>query len=413
MNQVPVIDQLFNAIVTGDPEAWHQIEVHHAEGLVHMRALVCSDEVGSIDLDLGLGITPNEYVVPIFEGPRAKFVSRHTSVQARLTGGRSNVLLDYSLSFDSNFAEKLRATLEGEAIQAIDRARVLEVLKLKANNARVQFDLVPFLYENVRLARTNKLNARPLNTLIAFRMLDHLDWEAFRNNPGCFEFGRDKAALKSSLEPEADKFLSSLFNSPEVALHEAKSLAMRALLLRFALLWHEPKTNPKRILGQLIDYCVFNLGFLPTTELSLIWAGIGGKQRVPFFGPIVGKSKDMLEAISGMAWDMTHLRIMERLASQSKLGSFYIPYFVSLDKKWRALLRMNPIRFTLFDDSTKAMLHGRVDELSFQMALNTCTSERARNEMAPEKVGARRLAAKAITVERMNDLVAEEERHWR
>lgn len=413
MNRVPVIDQLFNAIVGGDPETWRQIEINHAEDLVHMRALVCSNEEGGIDLDLGLGITSNEYVVPIFEGPRAKFVSRHTSIQTRLTGGQSNVLLDYSLSFDSNFAEKLRATLEGEAIQAVDKARVLEVLKLKANNAKVQFDLVPFLYENVRLARINKLNTRPLNTVIAFRMLDHLDWEAFRKNPEHFEFGRDKAALKNALEPEADKFLSSLFTSPEITLHEAKSLAMHALLLRFASLWHESKTNPKRILSQLIDYCIFNLGFLPMTELSLIWAGIGGKQQAPFFGPITGKAKNMLEQISGMAWDMTHLRIMERLASQSKLGSFYVPYFVTLDRRWRSLLRMNPIRFTLLDDSTKAMLYGRADELSFQIALNTCMSQEARNEMAPQKVNARRLAAKAITVERMNGLVATEEKHWR
>jgi hypothetical protein len=59
------------------------------------------------------------------------------------------------LSFDSNFAEKLRATLNGENIEPVDRIRVIDVLMLKANNARVQFDVVPFLYENIRLARDN------------------------------------------------------------------------------------------------------------------------------------------------------------------------------------------------------------------------------------------------------------------
>lgn len=408
MQRTPVLDKLFNAIMRNDAALWAEIDEKHAADMINVRALICSNDPGAIDLDLGLGTSSNEYVVPIFEGPRAHFLSRHTSIQNAMTGGRSNLLLDYSLSFDSNFAEKLRATIEGEAIQAVDKARVLEVLTLKAANPNVQFDLLPFLYENVRLARSNESNRRPLNTLIAFRMLDHLDWEAFLANPDHFDFGRDKNALKGDLKAEADAFMAKLYDSPSIAEYEAKALATHALLLRLASVMHEPKSDPKKMLAHLIDFSIFELGFLPMTELSFIWSGIGGKEKAPFFGKIVGKSKDMLDKISGMAWDITHLRIMERIARESTLGSFFIPYFVTFDQRWRELVRTNPIRFTLFDDAANAALFGRANELDFQRTLNSCFSAQAREALDPASIEARRQSAKAMDPEHMKQLISAE-----
>jgi hypothetical protein len=348
----------------------------------------------------------------MFEGPRAFFISRRASAQAQLTGGRSTVPLDYSLSFDSNFAEKLRATLYGENIHHVDRARVLEVLMLKANNAGVQFDVMPFLYENIRLAREGASNQRPLNTLISFRMLDHLDWDVFRKDPNRFDFGDVVESLKVSLLPGEEAFLASAYTDPAVIHHEAKSLGIQALLLRFATLWHAAKPNPKRILGELIEFSLFELGFLPMTELSLIWIGITHRGVAPFFGPIVGQSKDMLSRIRGMAWDMTHLRLMEQAAQLSQMGSFFIPYFVSLDARWRDLMRLNPVRFMLVDDARKSMLFARSHEVNFQLAYNECASARVQAEFSPEKIAARRAAASNIDVEAMRRMVMHEERPW-
>ena len=254
MNKPPVLDALFQALITNDQTAFNDIQEDRAAECLELRALVSTDNPGAVVLDLGLGLASSIYVTPIFEGPRAFFISRHISVHARLTGGQSTVPLDYSLSFASNFAEKLRAPISGENLQAVDRARVIDVLMLKANNDRVQFDVVPFLYENIRLARENEQNARPLNTLIAFRMLDHLDWAAFRRDPSRFDFGQPTAALQVSLQPEAEAFLSSQYANSSVLHHEAQSLGIQALLLRFTRLWHESKKrDTRRILGDLLE----------------------------------------------------------------------------------------------------------------------------------------------------------------
>ncbi|CKH62907.1 hypothetical protein [Achromobacter xylosoxidans] len=412
MTTPPVLDALFQALITGDQDALRDIEIHRAHECVNLRALISTEHAGAVALDLGLGLASSVYVTPIFEGPCAFFMSRQVSVQARLTGGQTTVPLDYSLSFDSNFAEKLRATLSGEHIQPADRNWVLEVLMLKANNARVQFDVLPFLYENLRLARSNEENQRPLNTLIAFRMLNHLNWSAFNTDPSRFDFGVSPESLRTHLRPDAEAFLAEAQTSTSVMHHEAKSLGIQALLLRFATLWHERKPVPQRILSELLDFSLSKLGFLPVTELSLIWSGINRKVVAPFFGPITGQSKTMLKDIQGMAWDMTHLRLMEQTTTLSRFESFFVPYFISMDERWRNLLRLNPIRLMLIDDSRKSMLFARANELDFQLACNACASTLIQTERSPEKVAARRAVAKAIDVQSMRELVAREEHVW-
>jgi len=329
-----------------------------------------------------------------------------------MTGGRSTVPLDYSLGFDSNFAEKLRATLYGEKIEPTDRAGVLDVLTLKANNSRVQFDVLPFLFENVRLARESESNLRPLNTLIAFRALDHLDWDAFRADPNGFDFRKTLESLKDSLLPDAQACLAGMYVNPAILHFEAQSLGTQALLLRFATLWHGGPRDPSRILGELMEFSLFRLGCLAKTELSLIWGGIARKDVAPFFGPIVGRSKDMLRRIRSMAWDMTHLRLMEQAAQARKLGSFFVPYFVSLDTRWRDLMRLNPVRLMLVDDARRSMLFARSNEESFQLALNECASARVAGEFSPEKVAARRAAASNMDAQSMRQIVVEQERPW-
>ena len=413
MSDIPVVDALFFALLKSDKPALDAIESQRAAECAGLRAVICTDALGAIDLELGLSVSSCEYVIPFFEGPRAFCISAGTSIQALFTGGRSNALIDFSLSFDSNFAEKIRAAIAGERIQQVDRNRVDEVLMLKARNRNVQFDVLPFLIENTRLTRDDPRNERPLNTLIAFRMLDHMDWDAFQNDPGRFVFDAPCEELKASLRPEAEAFLSELQASEHVIHHEAQSAGTQALLLRFARLWHEKrKPDKRRILCELLHFSIHNLGAIQLTELHLIWSGMTSELGAPFFGPITGRSKTMLEEIRGMAWDMTLLRVLEKNATASRLGSFFIPYFVSIDRRWRHLLRLNPVTLMLIDDALRRVLFARADELEFRRVLGEYIQAELQSEMAPEKVEARRRSAQAIRLDAMQQLVAEEENAW-
>lgn len=412
MNDRPVIDLLLEAILNGNMDEVDKIGATRGSECTGVRVLVSTPDEAAIDLDLGLGLKPCEFVSPIFEGPRANMVSVHTAVQGRLAGGRSSVLLDYSIGFDSNFAEKLRALVSNENIQQVDRDRVIAVLKLKAANPRVQFDIQPFLNENTRFAREEANNDRPWNTLVVFRMLDHLDWDAFRNDPSQLKFDAPADQLRERLKPEARDYLASLYAAPQVLKAEATALGTQALLLRFATLWHTSrKPNRLDILRQLVDFGLFEMGALPLSELTLIWSGLDTKQVARFFGPILTPSKDFQNKVSGMAWDLTHLRHLQNVARQTVLGSFFIPYFASLDARWRELLGLNPIRIMLVDDNTGMANFGRARDVEFQILLSDLLKEREK-EMTPAKVEARRQAAKYLNSEAMARLADREWQSW-
>lgn len=413
MLKPPAIDLLFRALITGDTETFKVIQTERAAECAHVRSVVSTEDEGGVDLGLGLHLSSTSYVVPFFSGPRAFFLSAAISVETRLNGGRSSPLIDFSLGFDSNFAEKLRAFIANERIQDADRARVVEVLMLKARDSRVQFDVMPFLIENTRLSRENPSNARPLNTLISFRMLDHLDWEAFRTDPGSLVFDRPRSDLIRDLRRPAEAYLAELEASREIRRNEVRSAATRALLMRFARLWHgQAKRDKNRILGDLLHFALKRLSAIPLTELRLIWSGMTSASSSRFFGPITGRSTDMMSKIRGMAWDMTLLRYIESSATARTGGSFFIPYFVSIDEKWRELLRENPVELMLADDMQERALFARRKELEFQLALEKCVTDEVRSEMTAEKIEARRKRLGSLELSAMEALVADEERHW-
>lgn len=222
-----------------------------------------------------------------------------------------------------------------------------------------------------------------------------------------------RADLKAQLRPDAKAFLAELQASAEISHQEAKSAGTQALLLRFARLWHEErKPNRNRILRELIRFSIHKLRAIPLTEIRLIWSGMTSNQGSPFFGPIMGRSPDMVQKIRGMAWDMTLLRVMEQIATASQVGSFFIPYFVSMDRRWRHLLRLNPVRLMVIDDAHRRVIFARTNELEFQRVLGECTQTEFQSEMTPEKIEARRMSAQAIKLDAMQELVIEEERHW-
>lgn len=412
MSERPVIDLSLEGILNGDDRIFETVAETRAMECLDIRALISTTTSNAIDLDLGLGLQPCEYVIPIFEGPRAWLMSRHTAVQSRLENGRSLVMLDYSLGFDSNFADKLKALINGRNVGQADRDRVTAVLKLKAINPRVQFDVVPFLCENTRLDRDDSDNNRPLETLIAFYMLDHLDWPAFLADSTQFKFDTDIGELRRRLRPKAENVLSSLHSSSEVLIQEARAMGTQALLLRFAALWQTHKGDRKLVLRDLLDFSIFELGALPITELTLIWRGTLERQVMPFFGPLINPSVKTLKSSRGMAWDLTHLRSLQDTARKSAYGSFFIPYFVSLDERWRDLLRLNPIKIMMIDDARRAICFGRSMEVEFQFLINQVMSDHAKAEMTPTKVQERRLAARSLDRHAMETLLEKEKRTW-
>ncbi len=62
MPDIPIADALFAALLSHDNEALDAINSHRAAECAHLRAVICTDGPGAIDLDLGFNLSSSEFV---------------------------------------------------------------------------------------------------------------------------------------------------------------------------------------------------------------------------------------------------------------------------------------------------------------------------------------------------------------
>ncbi len=237
---------------------------------------------------------------------------------------------------------------------------------------------MPFLFENLRLSREDHKNLRPLNTILAFKKLDHIDWESYEKDPYNPKF----ICNEQELIKESEKDYESFVTNEEVKKREYKAIFTQVILFELAILWLKNPTEPDEVFRKLIDFCVLQLGKLPKYELLIALQFLEKPKRVRFFGPLADVAKDIESALKGMAWDISHMRTLETMSTITTSGSFFLPFFVSFDDKFSEILRFNQIKFLVIDDRLKRMHSASTHELHFQIKLNECMSEDVLNKLS-------------------------------
>ncbi|MFP7836580.1 hypothetical protein ACLHTS_06755 [Pseudomonas aeruginosa] len=372
----PIIDEMFDLMVRGELDKLEKIS--RPQDAVYIRSAISTNStIGTgLAIDLEDIINRAPWITPLFLGPKIYFTSASIALQNSTTNGKANILIDWSFSFDSNVAERIRAYVNHENINEADRLRVITLLKLKKEYS-LQTDLVPFLFENLRLSRDNKQNERPLNTIVAFKKIDFLDWDAFEKDPSKPIF----QCNEENLIRDAQKIYGDLVNNTEVKKREHKALFTQVILFELAIIWLKGDLSPAESFRALIDFCVLQLKKLAKYELLFAWRFLNAPNRVRFFGPLNGVAKDLIKSLRGMAWDMSHMRTLETMSTKSNAGSFFIPFFVSFDDKFSEILKQNQIQILLIDDRLKRMHSAGVDEAAFQKNLRSCMSPEVLEKM--------------------------------
>ncbi|MEB5477544.1 hypothetical protein [Acinetobacter pollinis] len=273
-------------------------------------------------------------------------------MQSSLTGGKSIKPIDWSFSYDSNFAEKIKKNFLGGDIRGEDKELIRNFIVLK-KELLIQTDIFPMIIENVRLRRNHPENNRPRDTIASFKALDYINWNKFE---------KDKSTpLKelttkpwNEIVDEAEKDLQGYMTDSAI-----KSFEYRALFNNCILYISNPK-DARGNFSSLIEFCINILNKLPNYELNLAWQFFYSEQKPRFWGPITGKSKKIFEKFNkSMSWDLVHMRSFESLATNSKSCSLFIPFFMSFDQGLKELVLNNLIAFMVINDKEQTVLAAR------------------------------------------------------
>lgn len=280
--------------------------------------------------------------------------------------GKVKIPLDYSLSLDSNAAERFRAWEDGKSLDksVYDFERLVRFIKEGGGNG-FNFDYSFFLIENY-FDSMKENNHRPFNTIRALKRFDHLIYDKDNfdiNNPS---FNEDRIAAGH----RAIDTLHAFHSSPEIKAFQERRMLLYIVLLKAVILRQNKKTTLADKISELTLFCLNDLEKFPKTELYFAWKLLKNGNKLRFFDPVSQIGNKTLKNVKGMSWDIFALRYQETLASKGYLGDFFIPFFASFDNRFVELVQACPIRAVLIDEQGKNVITIQLDELEFQAELN-------------------------------------------
>lgn len=286
------------------------------------------------------------------------------------SNGHIDLAIDYSLSLDSNAAERFRIWENGGSLDK-DESRFEGLVRFIKEGAEqgFNFDYSFFIIENL-LDSMKPDNHRPFNTIRALKRFDHLEYEKH-------SFDILKPKFLESVETSAQRAIETLhtFNSSnEIKAFLDMRTGLYLILLKAVLLRDQGGLTLYKQMEMIVEFSLDTLGVFAKVEIYFSWKLLKYGKTLRFFDPINQLGKNSLHKIKGMAWDLFAIRYQETRAEKSSVGDFYIPFFASFDNRFVELAQACPIRAVIIDDVDERIVTVYLDEQEFMADLSQSIS---------------------------------------
>lgn len=287
-----------------------------------------------------------------------------------LSQGAIQFPIDYSLSLDSNAAEKFRVWENGGSLDK-EESRFEQLIRFikEGKNQGFNFDYSFFIIEN--LEQSKKMdNHRPFNTLRALKRFDHLIYhkDSFDISNPSFDVDREEAGRK------AIETMHSFHSSSDILNLVSQRNGLYLILLKAILLREQSSTSLRENLNTIVAFSLDVLGAFGKTEIYFAWKLLKYGEKYRFFDPINQVNNKSLPKIKGMAWDLFAIRYQETLAIHSRYCDFYIPFFASFDNRFVEFAKACPIRALILDQKDNRAMTLFLDEKEFMEDIRTAIS---------------------------------------
>lgn len=297
--------------------------------------------------------------------------------------GKTEIPIDYSLSLDSNVAEKFRVWENGGSLgNQLGRFENLVRFIKEGKEEGFNFDYNFFIIENL-IDSMKEGNHRPFNTIRALKRFDHLVYDklTFDVNSPVFDENREMAGRR------AIDTLHTYHSSPEGFKFLNRRKGLYLILLKTVILNQDINLSLKDKMKILVEFSLDTLGKFAKNELYFSWKLLKYGKELKFFSdPISQLTEKSIGKIRGMSWDLFAFRYQETLSSKDNLGEFYVPFFASFDNKFVDLAHACPIRCIVIDSRDKRVTTIHLDESEFQSDLSlSLNDELLRKLQDPEE----------------------------
>ncbi|MGC3834409.1 hypothetical protein ACPSKX_09095 [Moritella viscosa] len=184
------------------------------------------------------------------------------------------------------------------------------------------------------------------NKLKAYELLRNLDTEAIKHESIV------KACISDSeLIMKTQQQMSRMYATLNDAIF-MKELDINfnyqyAHLLKMIIIQlHNPKKDRFMKVKEFLDFCHVKISAIGFREVFIACTFFDKGQKLGFFSKIQKNKKDLFKIIKGMAWDLYHVRQMERVATlkPDERARYFFPSFLTCDKRLIEILDLYPLK---------------------------------------------------------------------
>lgn len=288
-------------------------------------------------------------ILTISENSSFSFLTPEIARISLKNQGKYFLKYGYCLELDTQTVSYLASLMSG---RKLEKDIVLSMNTLVAVLKQIQCDYscFPYIFENSIKVKDNR--CEKLDTLLFF--------EYFKNNVFNdlkYPVLNEDVLLKYA--KSAEDYLTScsqmVIDRDRICLYNIYK-AIYCILLETVIIEFSTQSCLKKKLLSLFEFINNKLGVYLEREIAVCYGYLKKAYdiRNVFFKKIQINSHNLLRSLRGMAWDLTHIRILEYLTAVdiSMMNTLFFHYLVSFDRGLRVILKYYPVDRILFYKTT-------------------------------------------------------------
>ncbi|MGB3725645.1 MAG: hypothetical protein WA981_07755 [Glaciecola sp.] len=257
--------------------------------------------------------------------------------------GKASYRLDYSISLDTQALSYLEPYINGRFSKL---PRDFEEIFHFIAHPSVNIDPLPYLQENLFNLSDPKKASRIFDKIVSYEILRTIDIKKLKTQNTVAS-----VLTLSELANRAQTQISRLFrdisdNGLMQGLKFSFNFMYWHLLAMVSIEFSHPTLTTERKLEMMFSLCDKTLATLSTRELTLAKHYFDKGQKLDFFGKIQKKSPKLFDTLEGMAWDMWHIRQIEKnfTIRPDPASNYFIPSLLTCDKRLVEIIELYPIK---------------------------------------------------------------------
>lgn len=315
---------------------------HHINELKDWTFVVFSEDDGTKLPDALCTNYDNKFaIINLGRGDRYYAVDQQIC-EDMLRTGVADYYIDVCVELDTQAVSYLKNVFE-EYNQIPNYENIKELVHY-LQLPSVNYSCLPYLVENA--AKKDSINRiecyRNIKSFMLFKSYDH---ERLLRKESCV-YDRSEEDIQIDVDSLYNDVFSEKFAQYYGDFFEMQKGIYALLLKAISIEFENSKRAAKNKMYDLIHFVNDELGFIAEREMEICYHYFAHDDRTKkFFKCAQKNSKDIFNSIKGMAWDLTHVRLVEREYMTLLVNDlrFAIHMLLTFDNGLKDLLKINPI----------------------------------------------------------------------